>query len=307
MSHYKISSFTSKQLTSLASSQIARYKAHHLSTGYGVPFKKRAVSPGHKPAPQSVQKTFYEFEMAPEDVPYIALKKWSRRSDFLHRPQSDPGQSPSSSKPYSRVYPMPWAKVDTIPAKYAQFGVLIPSILHRIETHLVARELSLGLLRPLAISDLSLLLTAISTGSAAEPTNYERIEFLGDSILKFSATINVAALNPHWPERLLSFHKDGIVSNSTLCKAAVKHGLDRYILTKPFTGQKWRPIYVDSVLGRGEDKSTRKMSTKTLADIVEALIGASMIDGGLDKTAGAPMIPMPKSDNSARPNCRNAR
>ncbi|KAK2047429.1 RNase3 domain-containing protein [Colletotrichum somersetense] len=237
----------------------------------------------HKPAPQSVQKTFYEFETAPEDVPYIALKKWSRRSDFLHRPQSDPGQSPSSSKPYNRVYPMPWAKVDTIPAKYAQFGVLIPSILHRIETHLVARELSLGLLRPLAISDPSLLLTAISTGSAAEPTNYERIEFLGDSILKFSATINVAALNPHWPERLLSFHKDGIVSNSTLCKAAVKHGLDRYILTKPFTGQKWRPIYVDSILSRGEDKSTRKMSTKTLADIVEALIGASMIDGGLDK------------------------
>ncbi|KAK1596122.1 RNase3 domain-containing protein [Colletotrichum navitas] len=236
-----------------------------------------------KPAPQSVQKTFYEFETAPEDVPYIALKKWSRRSDFLHRPQSEPGQSPSSSKPYNRVYPMPWAKVDTIPAKYAQFGVLIPSILHHIETRLVARELSLGLLRPLAISDLSLILTAISTGSAAEPTNYERIEFLGDSILKFSTTINVAALNPQWPERLLSFHKDAIVSNSTLCKAAVKHGLDRYILTKPFTGQKWRPIYVDSVLSRGQDKSTRKISTKTLADIVEALIGASMIDGGLDK------------------------
>ncbi|KAK1983184.1 RNase3 domain-containing protein [Colletotrichum cereale] len=248
----------------------------------GCPHTYDGIIP-NKPTVQYVQKTFYEFEAAPEDVPYIALKKWSRRSDFLHRPQSGPGQSPSSSKSYNRVYPMPWAKVDTIPAKYAQFGVLIPSILHRIETHLVARELSLGLLRPLAISDPALVLTAISTGSAAEPTNYERNEFLGDSILKFSATINVAALNPHWPERLLSFHKDGIVSNSTLCKAAIKHGLDRYILTKPFTGQKWRPIYVDDVLGRGEDKSTRKMSTKTLADIVEALIGASMIDGGLDK------------------------
>ncbi|KAK2018795.1 RNase3 domain-containing protein [Colletotrichum eremochloae] len=248
----------------------------------GCPHTYDGIIP-NKPAPQSVQKTFYEFETAPEDVPYIALKKWSRRSDFLHRPQGDPGQSPSSSKPYNRVYPMPWAKVDTIPSKYAQFGVLIPSILHHIETRLVARELALGLLKPLAISDLTLVLTAISTGSAAEPTNYERIEFFGDSILKFSATINVAALNPHWPERLLSFHKDGIVSNSTLCKAAVKHGLDRYILTKPFTGQKWRPIYVDSVLGRGKDKSTRKISTKTLADIVEALIGASMIDGGLEK------------------------
>ncbi|GKT49994.1 dicer-like protein 2 [Colletotrichum spaethianum] len=248
----------------------------------GCPYIYDGIIP-NKPAPQSVQKTFHEFETAPDDVPYMALKKWSRRSDFLHRPQSDPSQSQSTTKPYNRVYPMPWAKVDTIPAKYAQFGVLIPSILHRIETYLVARELSMGLLRPLAISDPALVLTAISTGSATEPTNYERIEFLGDSILKFSATINVAALNPHWPERLLSFKKDGIVANSTLCKAAIKHGLDKFILTKPFTGQKWRPIYVDDVLKHGETKSTRKISTKTLADVVEALIGAAMIDGGLEK------------------------
>ncbi|KAK6226081.1 RNase3 domain-containing protein [Colletotrichum tabaci] len=248
----------------------------------GCPYTYEGIIPS-KPAAQSVQKVFYEFEDAPEDVPYLALRKWSRRSDFLHRPQSDPDQSPSSGKPYNRVYPMPWAKVDTVSADYARFGVLIPSILHRIGTHLVARELSAGLLRPLAISDPALVLTAISTGSAAEPTNYERMEFLGDSILKFSTTINVAALNPDWPERLLSFKKDGIVANSTLCKAAIKHGLDRFILTKPFTGQKWRPIYVDDVLHRGDEKSTRRISTKTLADIVEALIGASMIDGGLEK------------------------
>ncbi|KZL79902.1 dicer-like protein 2 [Colletotrichum incanum] len=271
----------------------------------GCPYIYDGVIP-NKPSPESVQKTFYEFETAPEDVPYIALKKWSRRSDFLHRPQSDPSQSPSSIKPYNRVYPMPWAKVDTIPAKYAQFGVLIPSILHRIETHLVARELSTGLLRPLAISDPALVLTAISTGSAAEPTNYERIEFLGDSILKFSATINVAALYPHWPERLLSFKKDGIVANSTLCKAAIKHGLDRFILTKPFTGQKWRPVYVDDVLNRGDDKSTRKISTKTLADIVEALIGASMIDGGLEKALKCMSIFLQQITWKTLDDCRQA-
>ncbi|KAL0940927.1 dicer-like protein 2 [Colletotrichum truncatum] len=247
----------------------------------GCPYLYEGIIP-RKPASELVQKTFYGFENAPEDVPYLTLKKWSRRSDFLHRPQSNPNQSPSSPKPYSRVYPVPMAKIDTIPAKYAQFGVLIPSILHRIETCLVAKELSSTLLRPLAIADWSLVLTAISAGSAAEPTNYERLEFLGDSILKFSTTINVAALYPHWPERLLSFKKDSIVANSTLCKAAIKHGLDRFILTKPFTGQKWRPIYVDEVLRRSDNTTTRKMSTKTLADIVEALIGASMIDGGTD-------------------------
>ncbi|WYZ37317.1 hypothetical protein EsH8_II_000823 [Colletotrichum jinshuiense] len=263
-----------------------RMSAHDLSClirdQTGCPYIYDGIIPS-KPAPESVQKTFFEFEKAPEDVPYLSLKKWSHRSDFLHRPQSDPAHGPATVKPYARVYPMPWAKVDTIPASYARFGVLIPSIMHRIETYLVAQELSTSLLKPLAISDPSLVLTAISTGSASEPTNYERLEFLGDSILKFSATINVAALNPDWPERFLSFKKDGIVANSTLCKAAIKHGLDRFILTKPFTGQKWRPVYVDEVLQRGGKMPTRKISTKTLADIVEALIGASMVDGGLPK------------------------
>ncbi|KAJ0328105.1 hypothetical protein COL5a_005309 [Colletotrichum fioriniae] len=271
----------------------------------GSPYLYDNVIP-RKPAPETVQKMFYEFEKAPEDEPYLALKKWSRRSDFLHRPQSDPSHGPATIKPYNRVYPMSWAKVDNIPAKYAQFGVLIPSILHRIETYLVARELSMGVLRPLAISDPSLVVTAISAGSACEPTNYERIEFLGDSILKFSATINVAALNPDWPERLLSFKKDAIVANSTLCKAAIKHGLDRFILTKPFTGQKWRPIYVEDVLQHGEEPSTRKISTKTLADIVEALIGASMIDGGLPKALKCMSIFLQQIKWKTLDDCRQA-
>ncbi|KAF6816826.1 dicer-like protein 2 [Colletotrichum sojae] len=257
-----------------------------------------------KPAPELVQKTFYGFEQAPSGVPYLSLKKWSRRSDFLHRPQSDPNQIIGTHKPYSRVYPVPLAKVDSIPASHAHFGVLIPSILHRIETWLVAKELSATLLLPLEISDPSLVLTAISAGSASEPTNYERLEFLGDSILKLSATINAAALNPEWPERLLSFKKDSIVANSTLCKAATKHGLDKFILTKPFTGQKWRPIYVEDVLHNANATSTRKISSKTLADIVEALIGASTVDGGLSKALDCISIFLQQIKWSSLEDCR---
>lgn len=56
-------------------------------------------------------------------------------------------------------------------------------------------------------------------------------------------------------------------------------------MTKPFTGQKWRPLYLDDVLKEDTTATTekRKVSTKTLADVVEALIGASYIDGGITK------------------------
>jgi hypothetical protein len=147
-----------------------------------------------KPNLDTVQRPFYGFEEAPADVPYLVLKKWSRRADFLHRPQSDPSKEQASLKPYSRVYPAPWAKVDTIRFSYAQFGALIPAILHLLEVSLIAEELANSLLRHLAISDHSLILAAISARSAAEATNYERLEFLGDSILKVCATMNVAAI-----------------------------------------------------------------------------------------------------------------
>lgn len=68
-------------------------------------------------------------------------------------------------------------------------------------------------------------------------------------------------------------------------------GLDSFIITKPFTGQKWRPLYNDSA---NQPKRIREMSTKTLADVVEALIGASYLDGGSHKAAACLEIFLPK-------------
>jgi dsRNA-specific ribonuclease len=47
-------------------------------------------------------------------------------------------------------------------------------------------------------------------------------------------------------------------------------------------GHKWRPIYVEDLLDASSD-SKREMSSKVLADVVEALIGAAMVDGGIPK------------------------
>ncbi|KAL6882375.1 hypothetical protein HDV57DRAFT_509507 [Trichoderma longibrachiatum] len=238
-----------------------------------------------KPEPSLVQNTFYEYEKAPENVPYLVLTKWTRRTDFLHKLHGDPAKNEPSSKPYARVYPLPWATVDTIPARYAQFGMLIPTVIHELGVMLMAKELAHSVLQDIGISDLHLVKEAISARSASEPVNYERLEFLGDSILKFCACMRAAAENPDYPEGYLSWWRDRLVSNSRLYKAALEFGLPRFIVTKPFTGQKWRPLYLDDVLqeGDGTPPEKRKLSTKTLADVVEALIGASYVDGGLAK------------------------
>lgn len=60
-------------------------------------------------------------------------------------------------------------------------------------------------------------------------------------------------------------------------------GLDKFILAKAFTGNKWRPQYVEDLLALPLLDQKRDMSTKVLADVVEALIGAATINGGVPK------------------------
>lgn len=64
----------------------------------------------------------------------------------------------------------------------------------------------------------------------------------------------------------------------------MKYNLAQFILTKSFTGQKWRPVYLQDMLNPdASPKPVRSMATKTLADVIEALIGASYVTGGTAK------------------------
>ncbi|UKZ52567.1 hypothetical protein TrVGV298_006345 [Trichoderma virens] len=257
---------------------------------------------GFKPATSQVQNVFYEYEKAPENVPYLVLTKWTRRTDFLHRPQGDPSKDQATSKPYARVYPLPWATVDAIPVRHAQFGMLIPSIIHELGVMIMAKELANNILRKVGIKNMDLVRQAICARSASEPVNYERVELLGDSILKFFTCIRVAAEYPDYPEGYLSHKRDRLISNARLHKTALEFKLPRFLNTKPFTGQKWRPLYLDAVLdevrqeGLEPTSQKRKISTKTLADMVEALIGVSYVDGHLDKAVKCISLFLPETN-----------
>ncbi|KAG5920789.1 hypothetical protein E4U42_006070 [Claviceps africana] len=240
----------------------------------------------NKPPVEQIQNGMRDYDLAPEDVPYLIVKKWTRRTDFLHpvNETSATAATTTTKKLYPHVLPLPWARVDTVPIKFARLGMLIPSLIHEMEVMMIVKELSETLLRGVQLTRLDLVRAAISSGNAEEPVNYERLEFLGDSVLKYLTAIQVSAIQPDWPEGYLSFFKDRIVSNSRLSRAAVDSGLAKFILTKTFTGHRWRPLYLanydtDSTAAR----PPRKMSTKTLADVTEALIGASYIDGGTAK------------------------
>ncbi|KAF2766032.1 P-loop containing nucleoside triphosphate hydrolase protein [Teratosphaeria nubilosa] len=211
----------------------------------------------------------------------IIVKAFPKRKDFLH-PLT--GVSNSAAYTAEQLFPPDECYLENkVSFESAVLAAFIPSILYRIDSSLSARRLQTTVLRDVGIHRVELILEAISAPAANENADYNRLEYLGDAILKFCASLQVMSQHLTWPEGYLTVEKLRIVRNSTLTKAALVCGLDKYILSKPFTGAKWWPPRLSDYEGANGNSRTRQMSSKVLADVVEALIGAAYVDEGLDK------------------------
>lgn len=110
----------------------------------------------NKPPIQNVQDPYENYDAGPAG-PHLSLKRLPRRFDFLHKIL--PGNSTPSKKPYSTVLPLERCTEDSIPFKFVQFGLIIPSIMHRVGICFLAKALSESLLKDIRFSDLSLVVS----------------------------------------------------------------------------------------------------------------------------------------------------
>jgi dsRNA-specific ribonuclease len=147
----------------------------------------------------------------------------------------------------------------------------------------------------LAKIPLDLLITAVTAPESEAHFDYQRLETLGDTVLKFTVGLQLLAEYPHWHEGYLSRKKDHSVSNARLAKEAHAKCLYRWIIRMRFPAQKWKPEYTTSPMketrvqqgttdidGKETTGENQQLSTKMLADVVESLIGAAYLHGGFD-------------------------
>ncbi|KAL9100638.1 MAG: hypothetical protein Q9163_004008 [Psora crenata] len=173
----------------------------------------------------------------------LEVRPLPQRTDFLHEVANN--MSVPFKKSSNRLLYPENCHVDRLHFRYAQFAAFVPTILHKVREAIVIDRLCTTVLSSIGIRDRNLVLTTTTSSTACEIYNYERLELLGDSILKFFTSLTLAARNPRYHEGILSHEKDIIVSNGNLASAAVQAGLAQYINTRPFTGHKWRPSYID--------------------------------------------------------------
>jgi len=213
----------------------------------------------------------------------LQLMQLPKRRDFLHPVL----ETANKNDAYTKIEEMAAndCMVDPVPAPYSVFALLLPSILHRFGMAVITETLRTTLLSPVNLDSAhSLLLTRALKSSAADGNdNYQRLEFLGDCILKFIATVHLMAVNLKWPESHLTAKKGRIVSNGFLARATLAAGLDRFMITKSFTGAKWAPRYAGDLLAEVESAIKEERSSKLIADIIESLIGACYTVGGFEK------------------------
>ena len=218
----------------------------------------------------------------------IRCTKIPKRRDFLH-----PVQQREHPNETLLAFPASECTMDNLPSKYSIFALFIPSIIHRCGLNLIAKDLNENLLSPLKIKSLDLIRAAITASSARDEVDYQRLEFLGDGLLKYYISVQVFYDRPNYPEKFLTAEKTRRVANATLANAALEKGLDKYIIRNAFTGFKWLPIRIEQVLEQ-ETKQVA-LARKTLADVVEALIGASYVDGGWPKAVACIEIFSPRT------------
>jgi dsRNA-specific ribonuclease len=165
--------------------------------------------------------------------------------------------------------------IDFLPWELSRASLLIPPIIQLLHQHLMAQSIQLELFGGAPEIGLSCLAEAVTSPSSQWPINYQRLEFLGDSLIKFFISIHAFHTYPQWHEGYLSKLKDLLVSNDRLTQAAHRAHLGNFICADFFTRK--HPIFSQ----KKDGGTKREVSRKVHADVVEALVAAAYEYGGI--------------------------
>lgn len=105
--------------------------------------------------------------------------------------------------------------------------------------------------------------------------NYERLEFLGDSILGFTAAEYFYHKLSDRPEGELTKIRANAVCEKSLAAFAAEMGIGEFLF-----------------MSKGEDLQGGRNRPSILADVVEAIIAAIYLDGGMEPAKKFALIPI---------------
>ncbi|TGO53403.1 hypothetical protein BCON_0124g00210 [Botryotinia convoluta] len=219
-----------------------------------------------------------------EEQPVVEATYISLRRNLLD--EFDGGEVETSKKCFVILEPL---KVSPLPTTVVAMAYLLPAIIHRVESYLIALEATYLLhldIRP----DLALEAVTKDSDNSGEHgeeqtnfqrgmgNNYERLEFLGDCFLKMGTSISLYGLNPDSDEFRYHVDRMCLICNKNLFNTALKLELYKYIRSAAFNRRAWYPEGPELLRGKtATAPNTHKLGDKSVADVCEAMIGAALL------------------------------
>lgn len=164
--------------------------------------------------------------------PLLVVEHYPPRTNFL---LPIPSHSPDQSipEPSKLVTLLPYLSGVTLVSQIeTEYAFLLPSVIRSLSMTLTAHSMRKNLFTSSPIFDIpiSLLRIAVTAPAAGEKLNYQRMETLGDTVLKYITGVQLLAEYPLWHEGYLTKRKDHTVSNVRLAKEDIAKGLYRWII-----------------------------------------------------------------------------
>lgn len=190
----------------------------------------------------------------------------------------------------------------TLSASVYRSTSILPTLLPRLDDFLIARQISQDLFASTINTPLALQAITSPMSTHDHSRSYERLEILGDTLLKLLATVDLYIRPPDPAVDLDKAHatRHIVLSNRVLQKCATSAGVPAYIRHVRHKAKDWHPSgwkvegqteaqELPSVIGGkvcgSETSSSRwedehRLTGKVVADVAEALIGASYTSQG---------------------------
>ncbi|CAE6348170.1 unnamed protein product [Rhizoctonia solani] len=219
------------------------------------------------------------------------------------------GSDQPIAQPLRIITPSHMARVSPIPAEIIRVITHLPNILGQL-TVLFRIDSANEILRTHGVP-LELLLEALTLPSLQAGFDYQRLETIGDSVLKVSMCTHLFIKYQGHHEGQLSAMKDSVVSNANLMRIGRQSPLSRFLITGTIPTRKtWKPP-ISSTTSELRDESgeqkndaddqkdnsgeqngdsseqkddTNKATfhTKSLADCTESTLGATYLSRGVE-------------------------
>jgi len=185
----------------------------------------------------------------------------------------------SSAQPYRILLPLKLCKGTHISRSLWKVFSYLPSLTRLIHDALQATALMKRLESPTI--PILLAIEALTPPGVGAPWDYQTLETVGDAFLKLATTVHVYLTHLKKGEGDMSRVRSKSVDNAYLRRKALQANLPGSILSQRFRTDRFRDTQTEDGKELANGDFSRKIPRRVLSDVVEALLGAGFLTGGI--------------------------